>query len=299
MTQHFHAKYFNPAGGRYLHTDATRLAVNVALATRRPLFVRGRPGSGKSSLAVEVAAQLGWRYLAQVVTSRVRAQDLLWRFDAVRRFSDAQLRDQDLPPRAAYVLPQVLWQAFDPASAATFPQRANQPAAAPPATGPCVVLIDEIDKAEPDVPNDLLEVLEFARFQVDDLDVPLTVQGNRDEILIIIASNDERDMPAAFLRRCTVLELPAPQPGWLEQVAAVHHGPDTDGLYAAVARLTAAAAHSARQNGLREPGTAEYLDAVRACRELQVRPDPQDPTWQLLETLVLRKAGAPGHDLPR
>ena len=301
----FDRKYFDPAAlatargaenkplPTYLYSDEITLAVNLALATRRPLFVGGPPGTGKSSLADSVAALLDWRYLPQVVTSRTRARDLQWHFDAVRRLSDAQLQGVDLPLRSHYVVPRALWQAADPLSARQFPSGGQRSAGpAPIDERACVLLIDEIDKAEPDVPNDLLEVLETASFNVDDLDEPLTVRGDRERLLIVIASNGERDMPAAFLRRCVVLTLPDPDADWLVRVADLHYKDGiADGLHRSVAELTRATARSAgRALGGRRPGTAEYLDAVLACRQLNVQADAKNPAWQRLEAVLLRKA---------
>src|SRR5262245_57820745 len=133
----FDAKFFNPStagvadeklktitvsvdkgkGWSYVYSPSIVLAVNLALATQRPLFVTGRPGTGKTTLAWNVAHVLGWKYYEKVVTSRMRARDLFWTFDSLRRLSDAQEQDKRLPPRAAYVQPEVLWWALDPMTA--------------------------------------------------------------------------------------------------------------------------------------------------------------------------------------
>lgn len=134
----------------YVYNERIELAVNVALATGRPMLVRGPSGGGKSSLARNVARRLKWRYYERVITSRTQAHDLLWTFDALRRLSDAQA--QKLEEEAAhYVEPGVLWWAFDPASAARrglpegqSPKRpAEDPGAGPKGSG-AVVLLDEI-----------------------------------------------------------------------------------------------------------------------------------------------------------
>ena len=107
-----------PAGGYVYDRDGRiALAVNVALATGRPLLVRGKPGSGKSSLAADVASRLGWRYYQETITSRTRARDLLWSFDAIRRLNDANI--DELKDPLAYVTPGVLWWAFSAGTAAT------------------------------------------------------------------------------------------------------------------------------------------------------------------------------------
>src|SRR4051794_15277625 len=152
------------------HDPRVVTAVNVALAARRPLLLTGDPGSGKSSLAFAVARELDWSYAEHVITSRTTLDDLTAGFDAVRRLGDSQLKEKGLLPDWAYVTPGVLWWAFDPSGARSrgrtaaelepFGGRLGEPedprqrinASQPDA----VVLLDEIDKAEPDLPNDLL-----------------------------------------------------------------------------------------------------------------------------------------------
>ena len=149
----------------YVYTEEIILAVNVALATRRPLLVRGPSGSGKSSLARNIAQFKGWRYYDKVITSRTQARDLLWDIDLVRRLHDARFADQTLPEGLGpYVIPGVFWWAFDRESAGrhgTDPQHESDDERA-------VVLLDEIDKADPDVPNNLLVPLGSLEFIVDE-----------------------------------------------------------------------------------------------------------------------------------
>jgi len=283
----------------YVYGEATLLAVNVALATCRPLLVAGSPGTGKTTLAANVAGVLGARFYPRVVTSRTRAHDLMWTFDALRRLADAQAGPAALRPRAAYVEPQALWWAFDAAGAA----RRGAPAGAagvPPATDPqahvaarrAVVLLDEIDKAEPDVPNDLLEALDAGRFTVDALDPPLAVAGDPADVLLMVTTNGERELPAAFIRRCVVLTLEAPGVDQLVRIARDRFGEGGNAaLQRAVAeRLVQLRAVAARQN-LREPSTAEYLDALAACGQLGI--DTASPRWALLEQALLWKKDVP------
>lgn len=140
-------------GSVYRMHPRVRLAVDVALAAGRPLLLRGEPGSGKSSLAPYLARNLKARYYEEVVTASTRVEDFLWRFDTVRKLSDAQARrpGEPAPDDADYVVEGVLWKAFDPDG--TFGSKATPDA---------VVLIDEIDKADPDVPNGLLVPLSTA-----------------------------------------------------------------------------------------------------------------------------------------
>src|SRR5215471_3736570 len=153
----------------YLYTPAIELAVNVALATARPILLRGPSGSGKSSLAKNVALRLKRRYYEEVITSRTQHSDLLWHFDLLRRFHDSQI-ENGLKQDADYLEPRSLWWAFDPDSARqrglSAPKKPEAPALDPSHTkgAEAVVLVDEIDKADPDVPNNLLVILGSLEF---------------------------------------------------------------------------------------------------------------------------------------
>jgi MoxR-like ATPase len=283
----------------YVYSQRIVLAVNLALATSRPLFVAGRPGTGKTTLARNVAHVLEAKYYQAVVTSRTRAKDLMWTFDSLRRLSDAQEREKDLPPRAAYIQPQVLWWAFDPtdartrgATAAETVDVADDLVMANPAGRGAVVLLDEIDKAEPDVPNDLLEALDVARFTVDELDRPRPVvapSGSR--LLLIITSNAERELPPAFLRRCVVLNLDDPTADWLVTVANDRFGVADAAFHRVIADRVMALRTLAREQDLREPSTAEYLNTIEACRKLGI--DETSPTWRLVAEALLWKRETP------
>lgn len=276
------------------------LAVNLALATGRPLLVRGPTGCGKSSLARFVATTLGWRFEATTITSRTEARDLKWKFDAIQRLGDAQshgLRGPISRPLSTrnYVRPGVLWWAFDPDGAARLPfgaqhdhQQRMIDSAVDDAT---VVLIDEIDKADPELPNDLLVPIEDGWFTVDDMPGHTVRRSPDRRILMVITTNRTRTLPAAFVRRCVVLDIDAPdanrlaaigelyfpgaEPKWLrhiaQQVVACDTGPE------------------------RSPSIAEFLDAVGACRDLGVGPDGDPATWRaLLELAVSKRSGGEG-----
>lgn len=295
------------AGSVYVYNPAIVLAVNAALATHRPLLIAGSPGTGKTTLAANVAAVLGRRFYQRVVTSRTRARDLLWRFDQLQRLAAAH-EGQALPPRAAHIEPQLLWWAFDAASAArrgALPGELDRmpPPLTDPATGgkgaQSVVLLDEIDKAEPDVPNDLLEVLDLERFQIDDLEGSRVVQGSRADVLVCITTNRERELPGAFVRRCVVLDLDraeAEWEDWLLRIGRQH--PDIKGvkgkqgaaLLQAVAAQVMALRAQAEQQGLRKPGTAEFLDMLQACTALTIQPGGAD--WTRLADALLGKGRA-------
>jgi MoxR-like ATPase len=287
-----------PAGGYVYDSDGRiALAVNVALATGRPLLVRGKPGSGKSSLAADVAAKLGWRYYEETVTSRTRARDLLWSFDAIRRLNDANI--DRLKDPLAYVTPGVLWWAFSASSASSrglpadaLSRRKLRPLADPSPRGGdrAVVLLDEIDKADPDVPNDLLQPLGALKFKVADVDDGPAVTAP-EAPLLIITTNEDRDLPQAFVRRCVVLGLPDPKPGRLLEVAAAHFGgrvPE-ERLKQVLAAYQRVREKRAPED--HEPNLAEYLDTVAAVAALGVQDQPQ---WDQVVEFTLSKPAPDG-----
>lgn len=305
----------------YVPSPDIELAVDVALATGRPLLLRGEPGSGKSSLAPWVARQKNWRYYEHVVTSHTRAKDLLWTFDSVRRLADAQALRTTQGRRtvrfetSSYVVPGPLWWAFAPRSAAQAAFRTGGPArrgGASRALLPqqlnqdrldhsAVVLIDEIDKADPDVPNGLLVPLASNEFFVTDTGTHVTVEpadasapsGPRH--LIVITTNDERMLPQAFLRRCVIAELKYPESvEELVRIAECHLEARLDAvdqkdldLAAAVAKELQDLRAHLKHKGIRPPSTAEYLDALWACRALDITPG--DRRWDTLKGLSLIK----------
>ena len=306
------AKLGDRRDGRvYVHTRPVQLAISVALATNRPLLLRGAAGSGKSSLAPFAARMLKRRFYWATVTARTEARDLMWSFDALKRLSDAQVqRGPKARARVSrvenYVEPRALWWAFEPASA----RRRGLPAGQTPDTGlvtdpgigprnaDVVVLIDEIDKADPDVPNNLLEALGSLQFTV--AETGRVVRAGKPP-LVVITTNDERELPAAFYRRCVVHALPEHEPDQLVTIASTHFGgetvdPATDpggtGLYRTVALELKRYAGEARQRRERPPSTAEFLDAVRACLKLTIDPATH-ADWQDVARLTLVKRTDP------
>src|SRR5918911_3825207 len=186
-------------GRGYVFDDHIVLAVNTAMATGRPLLVRGDSGTGKSSLAAAIATKLGRRRLERVISSRTEARDLLWEIDHLRRLQDAHDTGRELGPPGDYVLPGILWWAFDRQSAEKQYERAG--GAGPRYEGTTagatnegvVVLLDEIDKADPDLPNNLLVPVGSLKFLVE----PTQEWVNADPAnapLLVITSNDEREL---------------------------------------------------------------------------------------------------------
>jgi MoxR-like ATPase len=272
----------------YLFGKEVVLAVNVALATTRPLLVFGPPGSGKSALAPNVARILGWRVYSEVVTSATEAQDLLWKVDAVRRLADSQIKD--LGDMDDYLTPGVLWWAFDPDTARRVGRRTA--AHASPwrnQQGPsAVVLLDEIDKADPDVPNNLLVPLDARTFPIPGATVQVTEENAP---LIVITTNDERDLPRAFVRRCVVLSLTLPTVDDLVSIGEAHLGKRPGDLFRQAAELLVEAREEARSRGEPGPSTAEYLDFLRACLVLGI--DVGGEEWRAVANATIAKSVDP------
>ena len=174
----------------YVATDDLKMAVNAAIVLERPLLVKGEPGTGKTVLAREIARAIGAPIIEWHVKSTTKAQQGLYEYDAVARLRDSQLGDARVHDIANYIRRGKLWEAF------TAPQRP-------------VLLIDEIDKADIEFPNDLLQELDRMEFFV--YETGATVKAERRPI-VIITSNNEKELPDAFLRRCFFHYIKFPEP---------------------------------------------------------------------------------------
>jgi MoxR-like ATPase len=184
----------------YVANDDLRTAVNAAIILERPLLVKGEPGTGKTVLAREIARALGTPMIEWNIKSTTKAQQGLYEYDAVARLRDSQLGDTRVHDISNYIRQGKLWEAF------THPQRP-------------VLLIDEIDKADIEFPNDLLQELDRMEFHV--YETGQTVKAERRPI-VLITSNNEKELPDAFLRRCFFHYIKFPDAETMQQIVEVH-----------------------------------------------------------------------------
>jgi MoxR-like ATPase len=184
----------------YVATDDLKLAVNAALTLQRPLLIKGEPGTGKTMLAEEVASALGMPILQWHIKSTTKAQQGLYEYDAVSRLRDSQLGDERVKEIHNYIVKGVLWQAFS-------------------ADEQVVLLIDEIDKADIEFPNDLLRELDRMEFHVYETRELVKAKCRP---LVIITSNNEKELPDAFLRRCFFHYIKFPDKDTMQQIVDVH-----------------------------------------------------------------------------
>ncbi len=184
----------------YVATDDLRIAVNAAITLERPLLVKGEPGTGKTVLAIEVAKALGVPILEWHIKSTTKAQQGLYEYDAVSRLRDSQLGDERVKDIANYIRKGKLWEAF---------VHGERP----------VLLIDEIDKDDIELPNDLLQELDRMEFHV--YETGETVKA-KNRPIVIITSNNEKELPDAFLRRCFFHFIKFPDEDTMREIVEVH-----------------------------------------------------------------------------
>ena len=223
----------------YVAADDLKIAVNAAIALEKPLLVKGEPGTGKTELARQISDNLGLRFIEWNIKSTTKAQQGLYEYDAVTRLRDSQLGDERVNDVRNYIRKGKLWEAFE-------------------ADQKVVLLIDEIDKADIEFPNDLLQELDKMEFHV--YETGETVQA-RHRPIVIITSNNEKELPDAFLRRCFFHYIKFPEAETLRKIVAVHHPGIKDAL------LTTALTqfYELRETpGLKKkPSTSEVLDWLK------------------------------------
>ena len=223
----------------YIATPDLEMAVNAAVTLGRPLLIKGEPGTGKTQLALEVAASLGRPIFEWHVKSTSKAQQGLYEYDAVSRLRDSQLGEARVADIRNYIVRGKLWEAFD-------------------SPEPPVLLIDEIDKADIEFPNDLLRELD--RMEFDVYETRELVKA-RHRPVIIITSNNEKELPDAFLRRCFFHYIRFPDAETMQRIVEVHH----PGLKRELLAEALGAFYRVRETpGLKKkPSTSELLDWIK------------------------------------
>jgi MoxR-like ATPase len=254
---------------RYIATDDLMMAVNAAVTLGRPLLIKGEPGTGKTQLAQEIARALGRPLFEWHVKSTSKAQQGLYEYDAVSRLRDSQLGDARVHDIANYILKGSLWQAFE---------SEQQP----------VLLIDEIDKADIEFPNDLLRELDRMEFYVYET---RQLVAARNRPIIVITSNNEKELPDAFLRRCFFHYIRFPDQATMSRIVAVHF----PGLKQELLSEALGAFFQLRDTpGLRKkPSTSELLDWIKLLVAEDIDPAvlrSQDPkkTLPILHGALLK-----------
>jgi MoxR-like ATPase len=223
----------------YVATDDLTVAVNAAVTLERPLLVKGEPGTGKTELARQVSNALGLPMIEWHIKSTTKAQQGLYEYDAVSRLRDSQLGDAKVNDVANYIKRGKLWQAFE-------------------ADGRVVLLIDEIDKADIEFPNDLLQELDRMEFHV--YETGETVRAKHRPIMII-TSNNEKELPDAFLRRCFFHYIRFPDIDTMRKIVEVHHPGIKDALLTTA--LTQFYEIRDQQGLKKKPSTSEVLDWLK------------------------------------
>jgi MoxR-like ATPase len=234
---------------KYVATQDLMLAVNAAITLKRPLLVKGEPGTGKTMLAEEVAAALDMPLLQWHIKSTTKAQQGLYEYDAVSRLRDSQLGDERVKDIHNYIVKGVLWQAFT-------------------AEQPVVLLIDEIDKADIEFPNDLLREIDRMEFYVYETREMVRAKHRP---LVIITSNNEKELPDAFLRRCFFHYIKFPDKETMQSIVDVHFPNIKKDLLASALQSF----FELREiPGLKKkPSTSELLDWLKLLLAEDIPPD--------------------------
>ena len=233
----------------YVATQDLMLAVNAAITLKRPLLVKGEPGTGKTMLAEEVAQALNIPLLQWHIKSTTKAMQGLYEYDAVSRLRDSQLGDKRVHDIHNYIVKGMLWQAFSMDT-------------------PCVLLIDEVDKADIEFPNDLLRELDRMEFYVYETRELIKAKQRP---IVFITSNNEKELPDAFLRRCFFHYIRFPDKETMEKIVAVHF----PGLKKSLLKEAMEVFFEVREvPGLKKkPSTSELLDWLKLLLAEDIGPD--------------------------
>jgi MoxR-like ATPase len=233
----------------YVATEDLTVAVNAAVTLERPLLVKGEPGTGKTELARQVAGSLGLPIIEWHIKSTTRAQQGLYEYDAVSRLRDSQLGDARVGDVRNYIRKGKLWQAFE-------------------AEGKTVLLIDEVDKADIEFPNDLLQELDRMEFFVYETGETVTANARP---IVIITSNNEKELPDAFLRRCFFHYIRFPDMETMKRIVEVHF----PGIKQQLLTTALTQFYELRdQQGLKKrPSTSEVLDWLKLLLAEDLSPE--------------------------
>ncbi|MCH9766103.1 MAG: MoxR family ATPase [Alphaproteobacteria bacterium] len=233
----------------YVATADLKVAVNAAITLERPLLIKGEPGTGKTVLAIEVAKALGVPILEWHIKSSTKAQQGLYEYDAVSRLRDSQLGDERVQDISNYIKRGKLWDAF------AMPERP-------------VLLIDEIDKADIEFPNDLLQELDRMEFNVYETGELVSAQNRP---IVIITSNNEKELPDAFLRRCFFHYIQFPDAETMQKIVEVHYPGLKSRLVSEALRIF----YQMRDvPGLKKkPSTSELLDWIKLLLNEDISPE--------------------------
>ena len=233
----------------YIATEDLRIAVNAAITLERPLLVKGEPGTGKTVLAMEVAKALSTPLIEWHIKSTTKAQQGLYEYDAVSRLRDSQLGDERVHDIRNYIKKGKLWEAF------TYEERP-------------ILLIDEIDKADIEFPNDLLQELDRMEFFVYETSETIKAQHRP---IVIITSNNEKELPDAFLRRCFFHYIKFPDADTMRDIVEVHF----PGIKSRLIKEALNAFYDIREvPGLKKkPSTSELLDWLKLLLNEDVSPE--------------------------
>lgn len=240
----------------YLTSESLRSAVDCAVALQRPLLVKGEPGTGKTLLAEAISAALGLELLTWNVKSTTKAQDGLYVYDAVQRLHDSRFNDKDVRDIRQYIRHGPLGESF------AAPERR-------------VLLIDEIDKADLEFPNDLLHEIDRMRFKVIETDEEVVAKHRP---VVVITSNNEKDLPDAFLRRCVFHFIEFPDRELMQRIVHVHHADMAERLIDQALGVFYELRAFSRLR--KRPSTSELIDwlaALKAAGVTSVKLDEQLP----------------------